>query len=107
MKGWPRILGASSLQGGRVRSGSGRFALRTIAAAVGVAFAPLVHSGRYHLAANSGPVFVLTALALYFYRGVVWIALPFIYLGRAINDSYTKSRMTCYIWLKQPMVLVI
>src|SRR3972149_5299814 len=39
MKGWPRILGASSLQGGRGRAGSGRFALRTIAAAVGVAFA--------------------------------------------------------------------
>lgn len=47
---------------------------------IGVAFAPLIHGGRLHLLSNSAPLFILTALCLYFYRGVIWIAGPFIYI---------------------------
>ena len=46
---------------------------------VGIALAPLIHGGRLHLVANSAPMFVLSAISLYFYRGVIWIAGPFIY----------------------------
>ncbi len=47
----------------------------------GVITAPLVHASWEHLMSNTVPLFVLTALTLYFYRRVAMRAFWLIYLG--------------------------
>jgi len=51
----------------------------------GILFAPLIHSGWYHLAANTAPLFVLGTAMIYGYPRASKIALPMIYLLSGIG----------------------
>ncbi len=46
----------------------------------GILFSPLLHSGWSHLLANTPPLFVLTAMALFFYRRIAFRSFAMIYL---------------------------
>lgn len=49
----------------------------------GIIFAPLIHADLFHLAANTGPLFFLSAAVFYFYRRVAWkvIFLTWLFTG--------------------------
>lgn len=47
---------------------------------LGILFAPLIHSSWIHLAANTGPVFILGATLLYGYPRSARIVIPAVYL---------------------------
>jgi len=49
----------------------------------GIIFAPLIHSTIGHIAANSGPLFLLSTAIFYFYREVAWkvIFLTWLFTG--------------------------
>jgi membrane associated rhomboid family serine protease len=57
---------------------------REPAGIVGIFFAPLVHSGFAHIAANTLPIFVLGTAMLFLYPNASLRALPVIYLGPGI-----------------------
>ncbi|HUL64589.1 MAG TPA: rhomboid family intramembrane serine protease [Burkholderiaceae bacterium] len=57
---------------------------RELAGLVGIFFAPLVHSGFAHIAANTLPLFVLGTAMLALYPSSALRALPVIYLGPGI-----------------------
>jgi membrane associated rhomboid family serine protease len=50
----------------------------------GILFAPLIHTSWLHLAANTGPVFILGATLLYGYPRSAKIVIPVIYLGTGL-----------------------
>lgn len=51
---------------------------------LGILFAPLIHTSWLHLAANTGPVFILGATLLYGYPRSARIVIPVIYLGTGL-----------------------
>lgn len=59
---------------------------RTISGLKGILFSPFIHSGPQHLFNNSTPLFVLTAIVLFFYRKV---AFPILFYGTILTGLIT------------------
>lgn len=57
---------------------------RHVGGLLGILFAPLIHTSWLHLAANTGPVFILGATLLYGYPRSARIVIPVIYLGTGL-----------------------
>lgn len=51
----------------------------------GIVFSPMLHSGWPHLLSNTPPLFVLTAIILFFYRRVAWASFFMIYFLTGIT----------------------